>query len=320
MNNTTKNHYTHQPVTESPGRTAIFISLNIVNTPEAEATVRDFCTDFPALIRSMTIRDPAQSFRGIIGFGSAAWDRLFAEPRPKHLHPFRAIKGQQHTAPSTSADLLFHLRADTLDLCFEFARQIMVKLGDTVTQQDEVHGFRAFDARSMIGFVDGTENPVGNEAVEFAVVGDDDPDFKGGSYVIVQRYVHDLARWNSLPVEEQERAIGRRKFDDLELSDDEKPTNAHNVLTNITDKEGNELKIVRDNLPYGNASSGVYGTYFIGYARDPAITEKMLANMFLGDPIGNHDRLLDFSTALTGSLFFVPSYELLDTLAERAPH
>lgn len=315
MSNPFVNH--SQPVTESPGKTALFMALNINPTAEAIAIVKDFCTDFPALVRSMTIRDPARNFRGIIGFGSDAWDKLFSTPKPAKLHTFEAIKGQTHTAPSTPADLLFHIRADQMDYCFEFARQIMSKIGQAVTYQDEVFGFRSFDARSMIGFVDGTENPTGNDAVECAFVGDEDPTFSGGSYVLVQRYVHDLTAWGKLSVEEQENVIGRKKFDDIELSDEEKPTNAHNVLTNITDSDGNELKIVRDNLPYGSPANGIYGTYFIGYAKDPSVTEKMLTNMFIGDPVGNHDRLLDFSTALTGALFFVPSYKLLEELADR---
>ncbi|MDF7667574.1 Dyp-type peroxidase [Orbaceae bacterium ESL0727] len=304
-----------QPVTEPPGKTALFISLNIKKTAEAEALVKSFCTDFPALIRSMTIRDPERHFRGILGFGSDAWDRLFKSPKPAKLHTFKEIKGQTYTAPSTPADLLFHIRADRMDHCFEFARQIMVKIGAAVTYQDETFAFRSFDGRSMIGFIDGTENPTGNDAVDFAIVGDEDPQFKGGSYVLIQRYVHDLDAWNKLPVEQQELAIGRKKFDDLELSEQEKPSNAHNVLTNIKDDKGNDLKILRDNLPYGSPAEGVYGTYFIGYAKDPAVTERMLSNMFIGVPVGNHDRLLDFSTALTGALFFVPSYALLGELA-----
>lgn len=308
-----------QPVTEPPGRCAFFISLNITNEPEAVDTVRAFCADFPGLIRSLLIRDNTRSIKGVIGFGSDAWDRLFGAPKPSQLHTFEEIRGDKHTAPSTPADLFFHLRADTYDLCFELARQIMVKLGGAVTVLDEVHGFRSFDGRSIIGFVDGTENPQGKEAYEFALIGEEDPEFVGGSYVIVQRYEHDLTAWNAQTTEAQELAIGRRKFDDLELEDEEKPTNAHNVLTNITDENGNELKIIRDNLPYGSPANGLYGTYFIGYAKDPSVTETMLRNMFIGDPPGNHDRLLDFSTAKTGTLFFIPSFTLLDELSERMP-
>lgn len=308
-----------QPVTDTPGLHAIFIVLSLTSSPSSTATVREFCADFSALVKSVNLRDEQRSVRGIMGFGSKAWDRLFGQPRPAHLHVLPEYRGDKHTAPSTPGDVFFHLRANRMDLCFELARQIMVKLGDSVTSEYEVHGFRSFDARSMIGFVDGTENPTGAEAFEFAVIGDEDPTFSGGSYVILQKYLHDLSAWDNLSVEEQERVIGRRKFDDIELDDDVKPANAHNAVTNISDEDGNELKIVRDNLPFGTPSSGEFGTYFIGYARDPAITERMLSNMFIGDPPGNYDRLLDFSTAVTGGLFFVPSLPLLDRLAELEP-
>ena len=161
--------------------------------------------------------------------------------------------------------------------------------------------------------MDGTENPAVDEnPYHFAVIGDEDPDFIGGSYVFVQKYIHDMTTWNSLPVEAQEKVIGRHKYNDVELSDEEKPQNAHNAVTNI----GDDLTIVRANMPFANTSKGEYGTYFIGYASTFSTTHKMLENMFIGDPVGNTDRLLDFSTPITGTLFFAPSYDLLAKLGE----
>jgi putative iron-dependent peroxidase len=209
---------------------------------------------------------------------------------------------------------LFHIRASRFDLCFELGSTILRRLGAAVAGADEVHGFRYFDARDLLGFVDGTENPVGPAMAEAALIGEEEPDYAGGSYVIVQKYVHDLDNWNALPVEEQERVIGRTKLEDIELDDDVKPTNAHNALNTI-EADGKELVIVRDNMPFGRASEGVFGTYFIGYARDPSVTEQMLQNMFIGRPEGNYDRILDFSTAITGSLFFIPSLPLLESLS-----
>jgi putative iron-dependent peroxidase len=194
-----------------------------------------------------------------------------------------------------------------MDLCFELATQALAVLGDAVSVVDEVHGFRYFDMRSIIGFVDGTENPEGREAVEFTTIGDEDPAFSGGSYVLVQKYLHDMPRWNAQSVEAQEGVIGRSKLSDIELA-----------LTTIVEN-GEEVKILRDNMPFGRPGSGEFGTYFIGYARSPAPIEQMLENMFVGRPPGNYDRLLDFSHAVTGGLFFVPSAELLEALAERGP-
>jgi putative iron-dependent peroxidase len=215
-------------------------------------------------------------------------------------------------AVATPGDLLFHLRARKLDLCFEYARQVMARLGGRVDVVDETHGFKYFDERDLLGFVDGTENPTGSSAYTFATIGDEDPDFRGGSYVIVQKYLHDLEAWGAITVGEQERIIGRTKLDDIEFPDEEKPTNSHVALNTIEDADGNEHKIIRDNMPFGSAGDGVFGTYFIGYAGDVDITEQMLRNMFVGSPPGNTDRILDFSTAVSGSLFFVPTLDMLD--------
>ena len=253
-----------------------------------------------------------------MGIGSAAWDRIVAPAppttRPRHLHPFRAIEAGPRLAPSTPGDLLFHIRATRFDLCFELAATILQRLGPSVSSADEVHGFRYFDARDLLGFVDGTENPVGDAMAEAAIIGDEDPDYAGGSYVIVQKYLHDLVAWNALSVEEQELVIGRTKLEDIELDDAVKPSNAHNAL-NVIEIDGVEIDILRDNMPFGSAASGEFGTYFIGYARDPGITEQMLQNMFVGSPEGNYDRILDFSTAITGSLYFVPALDLLESLS-----
>jgi putative iron-dependent peroxidase len=194
----------------------------------------------------------------------------------------------------------------------------MERLRGAATAVDEVHGFRYFDERDLLGFVDGTENPVGEVAEEYVIVGDEDPDFAGGSYVVVQKYLHDLEAWNALPVEEQERVIGRTKLADIELPDEVKPPDSHVALTTIEDPDGTEHKIVRDNMPFGTVGKGEFGTYFIGYSRSPDVTEQMLRNMFLGDPPASHDRILDFSTAVTGNLYFVPPVDFLDDPPEPA--
>jgi putative iron-dependent peroxidase len=275
------------------------------------------CGDLAGFVRAVGFRDLDGGLSCIMGFGSEAWDRLFGGARPKELHPFREIRGRHH-APATPGDVLFHIRARSMDLCFELAMQIMARLGKAVTIVDETHGFKFFDQRDMVGFVDGTENPVGQESIDAVLIGDEDPAFAGGSYVIVQKYLHDLDGWNALPVERQEGIIGRRKLSDIELEDAVKPSSAHNALTSITDEDGNELKIVRDNMPFGEIGKGAFGTYFIGYSRSPSRIERMLQNMFVGDPPGNYDRLLDFSRATTGSLFFVPPATFLGSAGPAA--
>jgi putative iron-dependent peroxidase len=215
--------------------------------------------------------------------------------------------------------MLLHIRADHMDLCFELASQMLNKLGDAVTVVDEVHGFRYFDLRDMVGFVDGTENPSGTSAARYTIIDEEDPDFAGGSYVIVQKYLHNLDAWNGLTVEQQEKIIGREKLSDVELDESIKPSCSHSSLTTIDDN-GKEVKILRHNMAFGRPGAKEFGTYFIGYARTPAPIEQMMENMFVGRPPGNYDRLLDYSRAVTGGLFFVPSNDLLDELPDRNPN
>jgi putative iron-dependent peroxidase len=290
---------------------AIFLVVVIKAGDENTDTVRDLIADLPALVRAVGFRDLEGFLSCVTGLSDGAWGRLAAGwAKPAGLHPFREIRSGPRHAVATPGDLLFHIRAARMDLCFELATQIMTRIRDAVTVADEVQGFRYFDDRDIIGFVDGTENPTGSEAFEATIIsaGDAaDAAFAGGSYVIVQKYLHDLT------VEQQERIIGRTKLDNIELSDDAKPSYAHNALTTIT-IDGDEIDILRDNMPFGNPGSDEFGTYFIGYARDPATIELMLTNMFAGRPEGNYDRLLDVSRAVTGTLFFVPSQPVLDAI------
>jgi putative iron-dependent peroxidase len=301
-----------QPVAARLTHAAIFLVVTLQPDSRSGDAVRALCGDMASLLRAIGFRNPDRRLSCVMGFGSDAWDRLFGQPRPAHLHPFQEIKGVHH-AISTPGDMLFHIRATHMDLCFELATQIMCRIGEVATVVDEVHGFKYFDERDLLGFVDGTENPVDQGAIDATIIGDEDPAFTGGSYVIVQKYLHDMTAWNALPVERQETIIGRKKLSDIELDDSAKATYAHNVLTSI-EENGESLEIVRDNMPFGEVGKGEFGTYFIGYARSPARIEQMLTNMFVGRPPGNYDRLLDFSKAVTGSLFFVPSATFLDNV------
>jgi porphyrinogen peroxidase len=307
-----------QPVAAPLSRAAIFLVVALTPDTQTRATVRSFCADLAGLTRAVETRDLEAGLSCIMGIGSEAWDRLFGSPRPAMLHPFREIRGEKHHAVSTAGDLLFHIRAKRMDLCFELETHIIAHLGDAVSPVDEVQAFRYFEARDLIGFVDGTENPRGQAAIDAVLIGDEDPAFAGGSYVIVQKYLHDMNGWNALSTEAQERIIGREKLSDIELDDSVKPTSAHNALTVITE-DGKEVKILRDNMPFGRPAQGEFGTYFIGYSRSPRPTEQMLENMFVGRPPGNYDRLLDFSRAVTGNLFFVPSATFLEDVTEDQP-
>jgi putative iron-dependent peroxidase len=295
------------PITEA----AIFLTLCI--DPGGEELVGDLLPDLAGLRRSVGFRAPEAGLSCVVGVGSDLWDRLFGAPRPAELHPFRELRGARHTAPATPGDLFIHLRANRLDLCFELARLITDRLDSSVRVVDEVHGFRSFDERDLLGFVDGTENPEGHAADAAVLIkADEDERFAGGSYLVVQTYVHDLVGWNALTVEEQERAIGRTKLDDVEFADEDKPADSHLTLNVIEDEDGEQLQIMRFNMPFGRVGSAEFGTFYVAYAKTPTVIEQMLENMFLGLGAAAHDRILDFSTALTGSLYFIPSADFLD--------
>ena len=307
-----------QPIATPLTRAAIFVVVTVNAGFENHRAIRSFCADLAALVRAVEFRDLEASLTCVLGFGSDAWDRLFGSPRPLKLHPLKEIRAGERHAVSTPGDLLFHIRAKRMDLCFELATQIMARLGAAVSPVDEVQGFRYFDDRDLLGFVDGTENPRGDEAVDAVLIGEEDSPFAGGSYVIVQKYLHDLGGWNALSAEAQERIIGRTKLSDIELDDSIKPTSAHSALNTIV-QDGKEVKILRDNMPFGRPSHGEFGTYFVGYSRSPGTIEQMLENMFIGRPPGNYDRILDFSRAVTGSLFFVPTKTFLEGVTEDQP-
>ncbi|TPX16031.1 uncharacterized protein E0L32_000365 [Thyridium curvatum] len=308
-----------QPVEAPLSQSATFLVLAATDQPDAAKTIRSVLASVADLTKNISIRDRAASLSCTVGIGSSLWDKVVppGRPRPAELHPFPEVRGARHTAPSTPGDLLFHIRSERRDMAFEFERQLMDRLGGAVRVEDETVGFRYFDVRDVLGFVDGTANPVGAQDVADAVLltARDDPAGEGGSYVVVQKYLHDLAAWGRLKTEDQEAIIGRTKLDNVELDDAEGPEQkSHKTLATIEGEDGSEHDILRDNMPFGSPAQGEFGTYFIGYSKKLWVTEKMMERMFIGDPPGKHDRILDYSSPVTGSTFFVPSLSLLESL------
>ncbi|QLY32450.1 Dyp-type peroxidase [Nocardia huaxiensis] len=299
-----------QPIVDPLTPAAIFLVATI--DEGGEAVVRDLLADLPGLRRSIGFRLPGAGLACLTSIGSTAWDRLFSGPKPAQLHEFPGYVGEKHQAPATPGDLLFHIKAERHDACFELAMKIAESLSGAATIVDQTVGFRYFEQRDLLGFVDGTENPEGELALAVGLIGDEEPEFTGGSYVIVQKYLHDLDAWNALSTREQELVIGRTKLDDYELSDADKPANSH-VAVNDQDDNGT---VIRANMPFGSVADGEFGTYYIAYAADPTVTETMLERMFLGTDEVAYDRILDFSTAVTGTMFFTPPNGFFDALPD----
>ena len=307
-----------QSVDAPLSRAAIFLVVTLAGEQDALAKVCSVLNGLDDLVKTVGFRDLPARLSCVVGIGCDLWDHLNFSSRPKELRPFAPIKGPVHVAPSTPGDLLFHIRSDRPDLCFEFERILLDSLGAGVTVIDEVAGFRYFDARDLLGFVDGTANPTGLDLPDVALVGNEDADFAGGSYVVVQKYLHDLNAWARVPTHLQEEIIGRTKIDNIEIDDDNAPRKSHKSLATIVDADGHEYDILRDNMPFGRPGRQEFGTYFIGYSRYLWVIEKMLQRMYVGDPAGAYDRLLDFSTPHTGTTFFAPARPTLQRLVQAA--
>jgi porphyrinogen peroxidase len=298
-----------QNVLDYHGNNAIFMVWNFKNDIDVKDTFGRICKLVINLNNSADVRFPDSGASCVLGIGYDAWLRLdLPVPLPKELENFVPIVGKKHMAVCSKGDLHFHIRGNS-SMCYDMAHTVSHGLKPVaISTEEEIHSFRYWDGRSILGFVDGTENPQGQERAFFGLVGDDDPVYKGGSYLFVQKYIHDLSAFEELSVEEQEKVFGRYKSNDIEMPDNIKPSNSHIALANV----GDESKIIRDNMPFGNISTNEMGTYFIAYASTFSTVKKMLNNMFIGSPKGNYDRLLDFSTPKTGTLFFVPTFDMLD--------
>ena len=286
----------------------MFLTALLAEGESAAARVRAVAADLPALTAATAARLGEASLVSSIAFGAAAWPRLFGGAMPAGLAQFEPLSDGPRRAPSTPADLFLHIHSSRHDANFLLAREVMKRLGSAVRLVEEVHGFRYLDGRDLTGFVDGTENAKGEERAGVALVGDEDPAFAGGSHVSLQRYVHDLGRWEDLALAEQEGAIGRTKDGDAELDDALKPPSAH-IARVVIEEEGGELEILRHGLPYGTTTE--HGLYFVAYCRSPAPFRKMLERMVRRDGEGHADRLLDFVTPVTGAAFFAPSADFL---------
>ena len=306
----TEPQYIDAPLSAS----AAFLVLVINDGDQATATARSVVASTDDLIKDVRIRANGGLFTCNVGISYHAWTPLTGKPLPKELKPFQEIKGAKHTAVATAGDLLYHIRADSADLIVEFEKLLLEAFGDSVTAVDDVAGFRYFNGRDLLEFVDGTANPDGLDLPAATIVGPEEPAYAGGSYVVIQKYLHDLATWRAQPGEAQEAIIGRTKFDNVELPDATEGQKSHKTLCTIQDAEG-EHDILRDNMPFAVPGRGEYGTYFIGYSRHLWVIEKMLERMFIGDPPPLHDRILDFSRPVTGVTFFAPARHFLSDLA-----
>ncbi|MDO6562929.1 Dyp-type peroxidase [Amphritea sp. 1_MG-2023] len=291
---------------------AQFITLNIVRSAAAVAHLRQVLAEIPATEAQFRQQYPEADLHITVAIGSEYWDQLSPTQRPAELSAFPACSNGAINAPHTPVDLLLHIRSERHDLNYQASVMLTQRLGSDASLVEEMHGFRYLEMRDLTGFVDGTENPQGEDRIGVAVVGDDDPDFAGGSYLHLQRYEHDLEAWNNISVKQQEDIFGRTKADNQEYASADKAAFAHTKRTSLKDAEGRSIEILRHSMPYGDLSQR--GLMFIAYGCSPEPFTKMLESMIIGDGEGHHDHLMDYTQALTGQAFFAPSVAWLEKL------
>lgn len=246
---------------------------------------------------------------GVVAIGSNYWLEVYPGLIPVELAPFPDMYCEERIAPVVPCDLFIQIRADRADVCYAIGREVFELLRDQVELVEQVKGFRYLDGRDLTGFVDGTENPKGLAKLGVAIVGDQDPDFAGGSYIHVQRYKHKLDLWSRIPLQEQENIFGRTKVDDQEYASADKAAFAHTKRTSLKDKKGKSIEILRQSMPYGDMQQ--QGLFFISCAASPKPFTQMLHSMIYGDENGVHDKLLDYTEAETGAAFFAPSVDFI---------
>ncbi|WP_375057211.1 Dyp-type peroxidase [Zobellella sp. DQSA1] len=297
-------------VCAEPNLHAYYLMFDIL--PQRHGAVRAALAEAPALWRALTQSYPDAHFSGLVAVGDRAWDALYPRGRPTGLVPFPAQQQGKLLAPETPFDLFFQLRADRLDVAYIAVQRVMALLADKVELKYERQGFRYLDCRDFTGFVDGTENPEGEHRAEVALVAGGP--FSGGSYVHVQHYRHNLAKWQRMSVKSQEDVYGRTKAENIEYDSELKPPTAHTKRTSLKDEAGNGMEILRQSMPWGSAAE--QGLVFISCCNTPLHFTRMLDSMFQADAQGHFDHLTLFTQAETGSAFFAPSETWLEKQGE----
>ncbi|TDF38147.1 Dyp-type peroxidase [Alteromonadaceae bacterium M269] len=294
-----------------PNLHAQYLMFNVVD--DDHATIRQKLAQILNIFEHYDNEHYEAMVSGVVAIGSSYWLELYPGLIPMELAPFPDMQCEDRSAPVVPCDLFIQIRADRADICFAIATDVFALLKDEVELIEQITSFRYLDGRDLTGFVDGTENPKGMHKFDVAIVGDDDPDFVGGSYIHIQRYRHDLEKWNLLQVKKQEEIIGRTKADDIEFAGADKAKFAHTKRTSLKNDEGKSIEILRQSMPYGDMK--VQGLMFISCAKSPKPFTDMLSSMIFGDEHGVYDKLLDFTTAETGAAFFAPSVHFIKQYA-----
>jgi putative iron-dependent peroxidase len=242
----------------------------------------------------------------VIGFRPELWCDIVPDDAPPGVEGFnKEIRGTEgFVMPGTQHDALVWLSGSAYDVVFDMARSVVRDLAGQASLGEETSSWSYRQDRDLTGFVDGSENPTLLDAPDAALLPEGVPG-AAGAVLLLQKWKHKVREWEALPIDQQERIMGRTKLDSIEL--EKKPSDSHVARTD-QDEFGN---IFRRNMPYGSVDS--HGTMFVGFSADQKRLSRMLDSM-AAIITGTRDALTRFTQPLSGSYYFVPSVESLRRL------
>ncbi|RUO62517.1 Dyp-type peroxidase [Pseudidiomarina insulisalsae] len=264
----------------------------------------------PTLLEELDERFSEALLSGYIAIGSDYWDIIYPDERPPQLGHFPDLRDADRQAPREPVDLLLTVRSDRFDVNYHSARAILEWFGHDVELTDQIPTFRFMDGRDLTGFIDAPENPRGIRRRQLALIqADDDPVFAGGSYLFVQKFRHDLRRWEQLTQEMQEFVIGRKKLTGERISEAVLQMVTHTQKARMQDDQEQPIQMLRQNMPWGDMrEQGLLAMYFSAQPRDVV---HWLKRRYYADEQGDYDPLLDYTEAVSNAAYFVPSVEFL---------
>ncbi len=272
-----------------------------------EAHIRKVLALLPDLFEELSDQFFESMVSGFVAVGALYWEILYPGNFPKLLKPFIGYEGS-HVIPDTPFDLFIQIRSERSDVNFLAGQKVCRMLGNSVELAEQIAGFRFMDGRDLTGFVCNSDNAKGLHRRDVALVSDDD-EFNGGSYVHIQRFRHNLSRWEQLSGEEQEAVYGRSKMTNEPKRFSEQLATSHATRTNLINMEGEQVEVLLQSMPYGDMKSN--GLYFISCCKTPDNYNLLMQSRVTGGDQGNYDHLLDFTQAETGAAFFAPSKTFL---------
>ncbi len=292
-----------------PNLHGITLLLNVMT--DDTAVIRRKLARLPSILSGLDERFSEANLNGYVAIGADYWDVLYSHRRPLQLSSFPDLRDGDRQAQRQPVDLLVSVRADRFDVCFQAARTMQEWLGHDVELLEQMTNFRFMDGRDLLGFIDAPDNPRGMQRRQVALVKtDDDPYFAGGSYLYVQKFRHDLRRWEHLSTEIQEHVMGRKKLTGERISEALLSMVTHTQKARLVRDDEQPLQLLRQNMPWGDLrEQGLLAMYL---SAAPADIIYWLKQRYIADAQGDYDPLLDYTDAVSNAVYFVPTVDFLE--------